>query len=92
MTDEQIEKKFEAITAELDFLRARCDVLSLALKYKIRTEHNAEPLLSLILQKIDETSQLGLFSDAVSDAYLGAYRAAGETIARWRESLPPVDE
>jgi hypothetical protein len=91
MKDEEIQMQFKRLEAEIDFLRARCDVLSLALKYKIRTEENAEPLLNLISGKLDETSSLGFFSDVVSEAYLGAYRAAAETIAGWRTSLPPVD-
>jgi hypothetical protein len=90
MTNDQIEQQFKKLNAEIDFLRARSDVLSLALKYKIRTERNAEPLLDLILQKIEETASLALFSDMPSDFYIEAYRAAGESIARWKESLPPA--
>ncbi|MDN7763011.1 MULTISPECIES: hypothetical protein [Burkholderia cepacia complex] len=90
MTDEQLNKNFEFLRAEIDMLRARNDVLSISLKYAILSTQNRKDLLQLIISRLRDTANHALFSPQPSDAYLTAFDAAAEGVEKWLEALPPA--
>lgn len=87
MNDNELQRNFARLTAEIDFLRARSDALSIALKYAIINAPNAPELLAFISEKLDATSDLAIFSSQPSDAYLEAFRIAKDRIAGWQDAL-----
>ncbi|MCA8264826.1 hypothetical protein [Burkholderia vietnamiensis] len=83
MTEDQIKKHFEYLTAEIDMLRARNDALSISLKYTLLAMPNGETVLHTITSRLRDTSTHALFSSQPSEAYLTAFDAAAERIEKW---------
>ncbi|CDN60018.1 hypothetical protein I35_1495 [Burkholderia cenocepacia H111] len=90
MTDDQIKKNFEYLTAEIDMLRARNDALSISLKYALHAMPNRETVLHTIISRLRDTSTHALFSSQPSEAYLTAFDAAAGQVEKWLEALPPA--
>jgi hypothetical protein len=90
MTNHHLSQPFNWLQAQIDALRARNDVLMIALKYPIKSGPQAARLIALSEKKLHETKDLALFSDVPSDAYLDAFEVASGTVSKWREAPPPV--
>ncbi|HEF4732708.1 hypothetical protein C6P96_04890 [Burkholderia multivorans] len=90
MTDEQISDNFKYLIAEIDTLRARSDVLAIALKHTILNSADPEATLETVIKKLDRSNVAALFSSAPTESYVSAFDIAVSAVARWRESLPPA--
>jgi hypothetical protein len=90
MTEEELKAEFKNVYAELDMLRARSDVLSIALKRAIINSPEPSRVLDAITASLDISSVKALYSTMPTEAYLVAFDAAVQMISRWHESLPPA--
>ncbi|WP_175760499.1 hypothetical protein [Burkholderia anthina] len=90
MTDEQISDNFKYLMAEIDLLRARSDVLAIALKRTILNSHDPHAVLDAVIESLHGSNVAALFSSAPTETYVSGFDIAVEAVSRWRESLPPA--
>lgn len=83
MEHDELVQKLQKIEIELDFLRARNDVLTIALKYVTLNSPQAEQLLSIITKRLTDTADRALFSTTPTDEYLHAFDAAAKRVGGW---------
>jgi len=91
MDDREIVDSLKYLHAEIEMLRARNDVLSIALKYAVTRGPHAHVVFGTIMHALNSTSVQALYSTVPSEAYLTAFDAAVEAVEKWRGALPPAD-
>jgi hypothetical protein len=91
MTNEEITAGFRYLQAEIELLRARNDVLSIALKRVIVNSHDPRAVYGAVMKSLDVSSALALYSTEPTETYLEGFDIAAQVVAGWRAALPPVD-
>ena len=88
MTEDELKKELKNLYAEIDMLRARSDVLAIALKRTVVNSHDPAAVLNAITASLDISNVKALYSTAPTEAYLTGFDAAVQAISKWSEALP----
>jgi len=90
VNESEVKEALQNLYAEIDMLRARSDVLAIALKRTVVNSHDPARVLDAIIASLDVSSVKALYSTMPTEAYLAAFDAAVQMISKWSEALPRV--
>ncbi|WP_042298930.1 hypothetical protein [Paraburkholderia kururiensis] len=88
MDDKELKATLANLYAEIDMLRARSDVLAIALKRAIVNSPDPVRVLNAITASLDVSSVKALYSTMPTEAYLESFGAAVSLISKWHEAPP----